>query len=345
MANLRLKKLILEVVDNQLRDNNPPKTREIYDRLMKAGYSSSESKEKIGAVVIEEIYDVMKEHQDYDEKKYEDALEEMARQCLDFEDAHRIQTEWDEWDRLVEKGYRAQSNQDSEELVSAWWKAWDIFQGIVGAAEYKISISELMESQDYRYPIDDWLQDFELELGNAGEHEKHMEFCRKILDLLDWSYDDADAFKNAIGEELYAAGETGQGRKWFEDWLKKEPHNQNALNVFSWCVQAAEGTEAAYKLIRREVIGVACDMRNELLFMRAKLLAEALKKTEDLDWIESQLDSFDRALAKAEYHNGLYDDFSMPKQQPVVKGQKIYPNDPCPCGSGKKYKKCCGRNR
>ena len=23
---------------------------------------------------------------------------------------------------------------------------------------------------------------------------------------------------------------------------------------------------------------------------------------------------------------------------------KIYPNDPCPCGSGKKYKKCCGRN-
>ena len=23
--------------------------------------------------------------------------------------------------------------------------------------------------------------------------------------------------------------------------------------------------------------------------------------------------------------------------------KKIYPNDPCPCGSGKKYKNCCGR--
>ena len=23
---------------------------------------------------------------------------------------------------------------------------------------------------------------------------------------------------------------------------------------------------------------------------------------------------------------------------------KVYPNDPCPCGSGKKYKQCCGRN-
>ena len=26
-----------------------------------------------------------------------------------------------------------------------------------------------------------------------------------------------------------------------------------------------------------------------------------------------------------------------------VNETKIYPNDPCPCGSGKKYKKCCGR--
>ena len=26
-----------------------------------------------------------------------------------------------------------------------------------------------------------------------------------------------------------------------------------------------------------------------------------------------------------------------------TKVKKIYPNDPCPCGSGKKYKKCCGR--
>ena len=28
----------------------------------------------------------------------------------------------------------------------------------------------------------------------------------------------------------------------------------------------------------------------------------------------------------------------------IVKPPKIGRNDPCPCGSGKKYKKCCGRN-
>ena len=33
------------------------------------------------------------------------------------------------------------------------------------------------------------------------------------------------------------------------------------------------------------------------------------------------------------------------KSGTIIKEQKIYPNDPCPCGSGKKYKKCCGRNK
>ncbi len=34
----------------------------------------------------------------------------------------------------------------------------------------------------------------------------------------------------------------------------------------------------------------------------------------------------------------------IPKPKTVVKGEKVGRNDPCPCGSGKKYKKCCGKN-
>ena len=29
----------------------------------------------------------------------------------------------------------------------------------------------------------------------------------------------------------------------------------------------------------------------------------------------------------------------------VVKEKKVFPNDPCPCGSGKKYKHCCGKKK
>ncbi len=31
------------------------------------------------------------------------------------------------------------------------------------------------------------------------------------------------------------------------------------------------------------------------------------------------------------------------KSGTIVKGHKVGRNDPCPCGSGKKYKHCCGR--
>ena len=36
------------------------------------------------------------------------------------------------------------------------------------------------------------------------------------------------------------------------------------------------------------------------------------------------------------------DDPNQPRQQPVKVEKKVGRNDPCPCGSGKKYKKCCG---
>lgn len=54
------------------------------------------------------------------------------------------------------------------------------------------------------------------------------------------------------------------------------------------------------------------------------------------------------ALTQAAIKAGMYNkkdtpaNPEMPKAQPVVKEEKVGRNDPCPCGSGKKYKKCCG---
>lgn len=339
MANLRLKKTILEVVENQLKDNNPLAANEAYRKLLDAGYSTGEAKEKIGTVVLTEIYDALKENQPYDEKRYGIALEEMVQQSIDFEDTHSITTEWEEWDELVERGYEAMRAQNQEALLENWWRAWEIFQRIAGREKEKYSVSELMEEQDYQYPVDEWLQDFEMELGNSGEHEKRLEYCHTVLDMLDWTFDDGSNFRSGIGKELYAAGKTEEGEAWFRNWLKREPHNEDAWSAFSWCVQEQEGAEAAYRLIRKKVIGVPCTIYNSLLFERAKLLAEHLERKEDLKWIESQLKAFDDSMGEAEFYDGFY----MPVQKPIVKEKKIYPNEPCPCGSGKKYKKCCGK--
>ena len=58
------------------------------------------------------------------------------------------------------------------------------------------------------------------------------------------------------------------------------------------------------------------------------------------DWLynlEEWTDIFDEDKRKALYRE-------QKESTTVHKDKKIYPNDPCPCGSGKKYKKCCGRN-
>lgn len=58
------------------------------------------------------------------------------------------------------------------------------------------------------------------------------------------------------------------------------------------------------------------------------------------DWLY-ELEAWDSILTK-ERRKELY--LQQKKSNTVVKDAKIGRNDPCPCGSGKKYKKCCGAN-
>ncbi len=60
------------------------------------------------------------------------------------------------------------------------------------------------------------------------------------------------------------------------------------------------------------------------------------------DWLYGlpQWDSIFDEAKKKELYKEQKASTTVRRQTP-----KVYPNDPCPCGSGKKYKKCCGRNQ
>lgn len=352
MSKQQLKKTILEIVDNQLKSNDPPVTGSAYNRLLDAGYTPIEAKEKIGAVISEKIYDILKSGVKYNEAEYEQALNEMVQVCLDYEDAHELPTEWDDWYALVEEGYGDETGfefaDDPEKAAESWGKAWEIFLNIFMERDKKCSIQEIMEEFDYKYPVDQWLWDFQMALLGSGRAQKRLEVCRKVEELFDWRDEDDSEFRAGIGEALYDLGRTDEkkkeeGKKWFEDWLEKDPDNLPARKSYFWCTMENEGIEAAYSIIRNKVVGNSCNMYNESLFSLAGSLAEEIGLKEDLKWINNQLESFRKSWMEAEEYNDLYDDFVMPVQQPMVKEKKIYPNDPCPCGSGKKYKKCCGR--
>ena len=69
-SNPQLKKLILEVVHNQLRANDPPETGQTLDRLLREGYSRTESLELIAHVVASEIFDVLKKQETFNLERF-----------------------------------------------------------------------------------------------------------------------------------------------------------------------------------------------------------------------------------------------------------------------------------
>ncbi len=344
MANLRLKEMILEVIDNQLKTNDPPCTKACYERLLDSGYSKSEAKEKIGAVALTEIYDILKVGKSFDEVKYQKSLEEMVQQSIDFENDNYITTEWDEWNKLVLDGYECLDEQKSEEGLKFWKEAWFIFQDIIEHQSKKRPLIVWVEELDYVYAIGDWLQDYEVELGNARKYEERIIFCQKVLEIFDWQDDDDSCFLCGMGESLFYKGKKEEAYSHYEKWLAIDPQNCNGINSFCWILLENGDVEKAYSVIRRATWGVACYVDNSILFMRGKQLAEYVGKHEESEWYQQQLNKFEQSMKNWEVgEDEIFDEFTAPKQIPIVKAEKIYPNDPCPCGSGKKYKKCCGR--
>ena len=73
----RRRRMILEVVENQIRDNDPPETRQTLRQLIKEGFTREKAMELIGTVVVHEIYNVLKQNENFDRKRFVAALRQL----------------------------------------------------------------------------------------------------------------------------------------------------------------------------------------------------------------------------------------------------------------------------
>ena len=69
---------------------------------------------------------------------------------------------------------------------------------------------------------------------------------------------------------------------------------------------------------------------------------EELIKTYKSEYLKNKIYSSATILFCSNAFSQIFDYISEPKSQQTVPTQKVGRNDPCPCGSGKKYKNCCG---
>ena len=70
---------LLDVIQNQIRDNAPPETNATLTRLLREGYSRKRALELISSVVLCEMNDIAKSHEPYDEARYVAALKALPR--------------------------------------------------------------------------------------------------------------------------------------------------------------------------------------------------------------------------------------------------------------------------
>jgi len=66
-------------------------------------------------------------------------------------------------------------------------------------------------------------------------------------------------------------------------------------------------------------------------------------KREGHAYFEALLAGIQHDVAHSIYHVGLSKEAPQKKKEAVPVGKRVGRNDPCPCGSGKKYKHCCGK--
>ena len=77
--NQKIRKAILEVINNQVQNNNPPETKQTLIRLQEQGYSHDEALKLVGYVVASEVFSVLQQNRPYDEGRYIDALNALPK--------------------------------------------------------------------------------------------------------------------------------------------------------------------------------------------------------------------------------------------------------------------------
>lgn len=73
----RLRVAVFEVLDNQLRDGDPPETRVTLDRLVAGGHDIEDARRLIAAVLAIEIFELIRGQAPFDLQRYRERLAQL----------------------------------------------------------------------------------------------------------------------------------------------------------------------------------------------------------------------------------------------------------------------------
>lgn len=249
---------------------------------------------------------------------------------------------------LMQKGYKFAMSFDSIAASSVWINLWKKIKDTMRT--YNLEYVEELENAFHGVEsIYNWSADFEMELGNATRKDKdfaqsRIDFCNEYIDRYrDKNEPNLLNMKRAIAESYFDLGRSEEGDRLFQKYLEESP--TWGWGWIGWSDQywmlAQEGNKNSEKAIH---------------ILKQALKVEGLKDKFDvlerLDDLYTELDMFEksaeikkRIIDQVRVNNARRSQISIPTNRKAVPvtSTKIGRNEPCPCGSGQKYKTCCGK--
>lgn len=229
------------------------------------------------------------------------------------------------------------SKESARKVVAAWNHLVRVM-----ARENNMSCRLGVESIDWQ--IGNWANDTTMTAYNARLYEDVIKVDEQILKI-NWGHNTDQFHENAKREIADAYADLGNVEKClqlYESYLREDP-------LWGWARigyfrQLREQGDSRFEPTLDELyqrIQAGKDFRDKSsLFSEMGDEYEELGNRERAEFLyELEKDEKRRERDKEWFER------KRPKKPdvPLPKPRKLYPNDPCPCGSGKKYKKCCGR--
>lgn len=249
-------------------------------------------------------------------------------------------------DKLMEECGKAAFSGDSKKLAKIFLAEWngglrDRMKEQVVRQGGDIEIFEY-EDADGADPdeIYNLFMDIDENLYNEGLFEERAAFYSDLLELFSWKSDPytKHTIISYVGDSLNQLGRYEECDRLLIEQIEEKPKDTQCLNMYLNCLIDRAKEESGYQKAREFFeehfsIYTPVNMDNELIFIRAMEIYAGCNDVEKVEFFKEKLHEYRERNRR--------DDLG--RLQPVIKPAKVYPNDPCPCGSGKKYKKCCGK--
>ena len=371
-SNPRFGRLVLRITEHQIEAKSPAFVEKAYVALQKKGYIRKLAKVKLATALINEIYEIVKYNKPHSKERYRAFVEEAVLEEFDEDSVNDLETGRERTisDLLYEFEELIMEENASDEAADAFLKVWPKLKAYIDDnytretedGLQRLTLGQIDERTDYRMDIYNSVTDADMAFLNAGRYEEGVRVLGEILQTFAWEKDEDASIRGGIGECLERLGKTEEADKWFHNWLSERPKDPHCGNYYVQVLMDRGNQEKAGQILEDCLPdGLPAEERYEDIYIRAeayysakgdqvkaKVFTGLSEKIKELYLGEYSEDDFEGGEIR---FGGIFDPehpsyIGNLKHTPTVaNAAKIYPNDPCPCGSGKKYKKCCGKNK